>query len=191
MSSLSSNSRPPVASSIDTLAIQWQAAMDRLKHHEALTVTGIGLILAASAYAVHEVLAKANNPTERDYWAAVFVLTVLCVCQLHGVDRVNDSAAGVIELEKASEGRLTYLSNVARRINWTSSFGFVATFVAPVFAVLGIMFEYRGLVANRLYPLIAMVVSGLIFLSFALGILRRLRTIKAGVESPEGRCSCP
>ena len=183
MSSPKSVSRVPMATSIDTLAIQWQAGMDRLKHHEALSVTGIGLILAASAYAVREVLAKANNPTERDYWAAVFVLMVLCVCQLHGVDRVNDSAAGVIELENASGGRLTYLSNVAHRITWTSSFGFLATFVAPVFAVLGIMFEYRGLAANRLYPVIAMVVSGLIFLSFAFGILRRLRSIKAGVES--------
>ena len=183
MSPLSSISRDPVVHSKDTITVQWQTAMDRLKHHEALTVTGIGLILAASAYVVHEVLAKANNPTERDYWAAVFVLTVLCVCQLQAVDRVNDTAAGVIELEKASEGRLTYLSNVARRITWTSSFGFLATFVAPVFSVLGIIFEYRGLAANRLYPLIALAVSGLIFLFFALGVLRRLRVIKDGVES--------
>ncbi len=171
-----------MADSMDALTIQWQIAMDRLKHHESLTVTGIGLFLAAAGYAIHEVLAKINKPTEGDYWAVVFVLTMLCIAQLHGVDRVNDSAVGVIELEMASEGRLTYLSNVTRRITWTVSFGFIAIFVAPAVSVLSIMFAYRNLVSDLWSPFIAMAISGLIFLGFAIMIFRQQGTIKAGLK---------
>lgn len=185
MSTGRSTPKAPMASSMDALTIQWQAAMERLKHHEALTVTGLGLYLAALAYAVSEVLAQ--NATERDYWAVVFVLTVLCVSLVHGVDRVNDSATGVIELEATSQGQLTYLSELARRVSWTASLGFIAIFVAPVLSVLYIIFEYRRLAFNRYYPFVALSVSGLVFLLFAFGILREQRRIIAKLKLLEKR----
>jgi len=175
MSTKDSTSEAPLATSIDTLTIQWQAAMERIKHFEALTVTGLGLYLAALAYAYREVLAQ--NPTEQDYWGVVFVLTVLCISLVHGVDRVNDSGSGLIEIEAASEGRLTYFSKLAGRVTWTASFGFVAIFVAPVFSVLYITFAYRNLASKPYQPLVALAVSSLIFLLFAFGILHEQRRV--------------
>lgn len=159
--------------------------MERLKHHEALTVTGLGLYVAAVAYALQEVLAQ--NSTERDYWAVVTVLTVLCVCLVHGVDRVNDSALGVIELEALSQGQLTYLTEVAGRVTLTASFGFIAIFVAPATSVLYIIFEYRSLAADQAFPLIALTVAGSIFFLFAFGIVRSQRRIVNKVKDSKKR----
>jgi hypothetical protein len=174
-----------MAGSIDTLAIQWQAAMERLKHHEALTVTGLGLYLAALAYAFREVLA--HNPTEEDYWGVAFVLIVLCICLLHGVDRVNDSATGVMQLEADSQGKLTYMSNLARRVTLTATFGFLAIFVGPALSVLYIIFAYRRLASNSYYPFIVLIVSSLIFIRFAFGILREQRRVVNWMRSLEKR----
>jgi hypothetical protein len=133
------------------------------------------LYLAALAYAFREVLVQ--NPTERDYWGVVFVLTVLCISLVHGVDRVNDSGSGLVELEIASQGRLTYFSDLAGRVTWTASFGFIAIFVAPAISVLYIIFAYRNLASNPYHPIIAFIVTGLIFLSFGFGILREQRRV--------------
>jgi hypothetical protein len=181
MATFQPTSKIPTTESKDALTVQWQAAMDRLKHHEALTITGLGLNFAGAAYSVREVLASAH-PTPRDYWAVVFVLTVLCVCQAHGVDRVNDTAAGVIELEIASQGKLTYLSRVAQRVTWTATFGFLAIFVAPVVSLLCIAFEYRDLAADRTLPFVFLGVSGLVFVLFAFGIMCSQRNIMARVK---------
>lgn len=157
--------------------------MERVKHHEALIVTGLGLYLAALAYSFREVLA--SNPTEQDYWAVVFVLSVLCICLVHGVDRVNDGATAVMELEASSQGRLTYMTNLARRVTLTATFGFLAIFVAPALSVLYIIFAYRGLSSNLYYPFTALVVAGLIFLRFGVGILREQRRVVNMMKSLE------
>ena len=189
-----SPSKPPVPASIDTLAIQWQVAMERLKHHEALTVTGIGLYLAALAYAFQEVLAQnltdptnPKNPTEQDYWAVVFVLNVLCISLVHGVDRVNDSAHGIMRLEAESQGKLTYMTDLARRVTLTATLGFIAIFVGPVLSVLYIIFAYRNLASTSYYPLIALVVSGLIFLRFGFGIVQEQRRMVDLMKNLEKR----
>jgi hypothetical protein len=131
--------------------------------------------LAALAYTFREVLAQ--NPTEQDYWGVVFVLTVLCISLVHGVDRVNDSGSGLVELEIASQGKLTYFSALAGRVTWTASFGFIAIFVAPVTSVLYIIFAYRNLASNPYHPIIALIVAGLIFLLFGFGILHEQRRV--------------
>jgi hypothetical protein len=183
MSSPSPVPRPPTSDSRESLTLQWQAGMERLKHFEVLVSTGLGLYLAALAYAVSQILGEAQNPTEQEYWSVVFVLAVLCLSQLHVVDRVNDAAGGVIELEAASKGSLTYMSNVARRVTWTSSFGFLTTFVMPAVSILGIMFAYRSLSSNRFYPFIGMGLASLVFLMFAFNLLRRFRIVVATVQS--------
>lgn len=171
----------------ETLTIQWQAGMERLRHFEVLVGTGLGLYLAALAYSVSQILVKARNPTELEYWSVVFFLAVLCLCQLHIVDRVNDAAAGVIELEAASNGSLTYMSNVARRVTWTSSLGFLTAFVAPAVSDLGVIFMYRGLASNVVYPLLVIALSGIAFSAFAVNSLRSLRLVIATVTARDAK----
>lgn len=165
----------------ETLNLQWQAGMERLRHFEVLVGTGLGLYLAALAYAVSQILVATRNPTELEYWSVVFFLTVLCLCQLHVVDRVNDAAAGVIELEAASNGSLTYMSNVARRVTWTSSLGFLTAFAAPAVSDLGVIFVYRSLSSNLVYPLLVIALSAIAFSAFAVNSLRSLRLVVATV----------
>lgn len=177
----------PMAGPKDTVILQWQTAMERLKHFEVLVGTGLGLYLGALGYALSQVLVESHgveshSPTEREYWFVVFILTVLCICQLHVTDCVSGAAAAVIKLEVASQGELTYLTEITSEITWTASLGFLTAYLAPAISVLSVVFEYRSLSSNRFAPIIVMVITGLVFLAFAVVVLRRQRIIIATVK---------
>ena len=144
-------------------------------------VTGLTIFFGVAAYTI----GRLQGQSVDDYWIAVGIISVLCICEMHGVGRVLDSARGVLIVEHASEGRLSLLSNLSARISWFSTLGFLTFAIAPSLSAISITYFYRPKSSPQsLYALVIAGVTGVVYCTGILRILFVLRRMRA-IEPPK------